>query len=79
MLSACVMVNGDVAGISCYLSSIMPRFKAMVTACVRSFVPSFERILLMRPLTVSSTVGVHNSTASRPLKASAKENPARIA
>lgn len=27
--------------------SIMPRFKAMVTAWVRSFVLSFERILLM--------------------------------
>src|SRR5215469_8586115 len=34
--------------------SIMPRFKAMVTAWVRSFVLSFERILLMWPLTVSS-------------------------
>jgi hypothetical protein len=43
-LSASVMVSRDVAGISCYLRSIMPRFEAMVTACVRSFVASFTNL-----------------------------------
>ena len=34
-------------GVDSHSSSMMPRFKAMVTACVRSFAPSLERILLM--------------------------------
>jgi hypothetical protein len=32
----------------------MPRFKAMVTACVRSLAPSFERMCFMCAFTVAS-------------------------
>ena len=35
-------------------SSMIPRFSAIVTACVRSFAPSFERTLFMWAFTVSS-------------------------
>ena len=34
--------------------SIIPRFRPMVTAWVRSFAPSFARMFLTWPLTVSS-------------------------
>jgi hypothetical protein len=37
-------------------NSMIPRFSAMVTACVRSFAPSFARIFLMWLLTVSSAI-----------------------
>jgi hypothetical protein len=36
--------------------SMMPRFSPMVTAWVRSFAPSFERMFLTWPLTVSSVI-----------------------
>jgi hypothetical protein len=41
---------------------MMPRFKAMVTAWVRSFAPSFESILLMWALTVSSEMARWSAT-----------------
>ena len=34
--------------------SMMPRFSPIVTACVRSFAPNFDRMLLTLLLTVSS-------------------------
>src|SRR5258707_12111803 len=37
-------------------SSMVPRFSPIVTAWVRSFAPSFERMFLTCPLTVSSVV-----------------------
>src|SRR5258708_27095102 len=37
-------------------SSMIPRFSPIVTACVRSFAPSFERMFLTCPLTVSSVI-----------------------
>jgi hypothetical protein len=37
-------------------SSMIPRFRAIVTACVRSLAPSFERIFVMWLLTVSSAM-----------------------
>ena len=35
---------------------MIPRFSAMVTACVRSLAPSLERMFLTWPLTVSSVI-----------------------
>src|SRR5262249_4061297 len=35
---------------------MMPRFSPMMAACVRSFAPSFERMILTRLLTVSSEI-----------------------
>lgn len=37
-------------------SSMMPRFNAIVTACVRSFAPSFESTPFMWPFTVPSVM-----------------------
>ena len=37
-------------------NSMIPRFSAIVTACVRSFAPSLERMFLTWPLTVSSVI-----------------------
>jgi hypothetical protein len=37
-------------------SSIMPRFKPIIAACVRSLAPSLERMFFTRPLTVSSVI-----------------------
>src|SRR5580704_16455121 len=37
-------------------SSIMPRFNAIVTACVRSLAANLERIFFTCPLTVSSVI-----------------------
>jgi len=37
-------------------SSMIPRFTAIVTACVRSLAPSFDRIFVMWLLTVSSAM-----------------------
>jgi hypothetical protein len=37
-------------------SSMIPRFSPIVTACVRSFAPNLERMLLTWPLTVSSVI-----------------------
>jgi hypothetical protein len=35
---------------------MMPRFKPIIAACVRSLAPSLERMFLTRPLTVSSVI-----------------------
>ena len=37
-------------------SSMMPLFRPMIAACVRSLASSFARMLLTRPLTVSSVM-----------------------
>jgi hypothetical protein len=39
--------------------SMIPRFNPMMAACVRSLAFSFERMLLTRPLTVSSVTPRH--------------------
>jgi len=47
--------NGQITWWVSY-SSIMPRFKPIIAACVRSLAPNLERMFLTRPLTVSSVI-----------------------